>query len=717
MNFETRGPNLEFLRFLATEGQLPFFVDYLTSFRASPWQGLEPGVCVEFVLSIKHTLANNPSINLLFERYLLAHRLIADAQTPPEIIECIDAQISLERHFEGIQPKIFFNSRWACVPVPVTAEGKGYIRWFVVGCIEDEKLPALWPKWATPLMDQDSQSAVRVAAQAAFSNVSGNQNNSLYLFPLLMANERCQVYGSSLGLPLAIGFMQVLKNKPISGKFLATGAIHASGSVSEVQGLAEKQACASQYEHFSLFIYPSANHPMPAADSMEALQVDNLEQAWMFARWYQASNGNRLAALSLMAKDARAFLDNMNSVPWQWVRHLKHRGVLSTIIKDIVDSSALLLRYITNLEKQLDEWRLDEAGTYLSMLSGGAITHAGEKSPLAAFRCFNAALTLANHRGDTEAAETAVTNADGLFTRAMQGDLDLCADYLNRRQVARHNRFCFEPNLHGHLKKILKVLEARHATQCEFGCPTDTVLAGIYGTVAQNFAFCGPAYISKAVRYARMAIDAFGGGRVPEYMEDALRQHAYLAYAYLDAGDHMTARENLFAYLAVADWDQVRRMRKKGQMSCWHHAALARFLADTVDQEQAEDYLKWCQEQPALMQRNDHPHQLWAYNLGRIADSLGHAADAMQWFYKSRDMCIAMKNRPTIHVMALLPLSALATSVGTGSAAKGNLLQSIIDVACSLNASHFNRLSDLEEATALEGVRKSPEIFFPFSYR
>ena len=369
---------------------------------------------------------------------------------------------------------------------------------------------------------------------------------------------------------------------------------------------------------------------------------------------------------------------------------------------------------MTNVENQLDDWRLDDAQTYLTAASADAMARDCQASPIAAFRYFKASLTLANHRGNVDAADTATVHADQRFDRAMQGDLNLCADYLNHRQVARHNRFLFTLGLDDQLQRVLQVLEARHQAQCEFGCPTDIILARVYGTIAQNFGFCGPAHLTQTIRYAEKAIQTFGGGEVSEYRQDVLRQYGYLMYAHLDAGDAPTARKNLLAFLAADDWTAIDRMREANRLSSWHHAALARFLADADDRDQAFDYLNWCRNQATIIEGSTHPRQLWAYNLGRMAQLLEQTDTAETFFRESLALCLADENSPTIFTMALLPLAALD---GMEATVADKALIKIVETARRLNADHFKGLLDVDEKTLLQHLRTTPERYFPFSYR
>lgn len=709
--------DLDFIRFLTSNPQRQLLLDHLTEIGTAPWQGMDEPSFANAFFQVKEQLALKPAVEALFERFLIAHCLTAGPKAPDWLFSFITAHIHLKSHLPEINSQTCRNGRWVSVRVPMVSGEKTRIQWFVVGRIHGAKPDTCWPPWSEPLLAEDSREAIVTAVRTVQANHPPDPDSALYLFPLALANGQCRIRGASLGLPLAIGFMHVCTGEQISKYLLATGAVEADGRVGQVAGLVEKHAYAVENETVSLLIYPAANDPLPKDGKIETLQATNFSQTWMFARWHVPGNGNRLAALAGMLTDPHAFVENMNTVEWQWIHHLDQRRALADTVAAVVSSPDLFARFVSRVEKKLDRWQLDDAETYLDLVDSSALALSKTHSPLACFRFYTAKLALANHRGEVDAAQKACREADGLFDLAKKGGLGRSVDFLNHRLVARHNRFQFEPGLPDPLQGFVTMLESRYDHQCAFGCPTDPVLARLYGTLAQNFGFCGPEHLADMIRYTGKAVEAFGGGEVPEYRQDLLRQYAYLTYAHLDAGDRTAARESLFAFLAVENWDQVRQMRNQGNLTRWHHAALARFWADAGDRHQATDYLDWCQKQKTTVEGKDHPRQLWTYNMGRMAVLLGRQDAARNWFIQSRDLCLSMENRPTILVMALLPLAALVDLDGTDRTASSHEAKTVVDTACRLNPSHFKSLCGVDEITLLKRIRETPERFFPFSYR
>ena len=343
----------------------------------------------------------------------------------------------------------------------------------------------------------------------------------------------------------------------------------------------------------------------------------------------------------------------MNGIDSRWVKYCSDRGKFLKIIDEIASSARLFARFLFNLKSKIESRKLEDADVFCALVSDALFQKAAAGAPLSAFGYAVAALMLANHRGDTTAGQSAADKADRLFQTAVTGDVNLCAEFLNCRFVSFHNQYRFSPAFPDALRQMLKMLEARRRCQYEFGCPTDAVLARLYGTIAQNFGFCGPKHLPDTETYARMAMDAFGSGSIPEYLEDALRQHSYLTYAYLDAGNHPKAYANLLAFLGVTNWKGIEKLRIENRLSVWHHAALARFLADAAGPggcpEQKTQYLDWCARDQHVFSDREHPRQLWTFNHG--ANRLGVKPPGCGNFLVSAESgTVSGKRKPAHHL-------------------------------------------------------------------
>jgi hypothetical protein len=111
-----------------------------------------------------------------------------------------------------------------------------------------------------------------------------------------------------------------------------------------------------------------------------------------------------------------------------------------------------------------------------------------------------------------------------------------------------------------------------------------------------------------------------------------------------------------------------------------------------------------------------HPWQLWTNNLGRIAADLRELDAAAEFFNKSLDLCRNEDHRPTVQVMALLPLAGLHHIGRRPDDMKGNM-RMVRQAAQELNPAYFKMVLEKDVGDVLEEIWNRPEIFFPFSYR
>jgi len=336
--------------------------------------------------------------------------------------------------------------------------------------------------------------------------------------------------------------------------------------------------------------------------------------------------------------------------------------------------------------------------------------------PLSAFRFCTRNLALSNHRGDVSGALKWSKMADSLFDRAMKADINACADYLNNRFISLHNRYVFSPGFPENLKAILGCLEDRYRTQCAGGCVADRVLGELYGSIVQNFGFCGPKYLGDCEKYAELAMAAFGAEEVPELKDDMLRQYSYLVYTYLDAGQTGAARKALFRYLEIKSRYGFRKRLERKELSRWQHAVAARFFSDAEASKETDTYFHWGVENEKNIRDMGHPWQLWLYNMGRIAHKLNKLKEAKRLFSESLKLCLSEKSGPTVRVMALLPVACLR-HIGHLPGKDFNKTYCIVKTAArGLNRKYFKILFEAEPETVLESVFNSPSTLFPFSY-
>ncbi|WP_373500900.1 hypothetical protein [Desulfococcus sp.] len=708
--------DITFLKSFTPTDQMTFLIDCLTRPEFSPWGRLDSASFENVYRYLKGNFSATPGLGRLLERYLIAHLLKDGADAPQWAIPFARRHIPLDDHFPSISWDTLTAGQWTTFPAALVKGDRKQLQWFIAGLLSGAPGRELLPPWALRIMDDASRQALLDAAAAASAAYPMSKDAFLCVFPLALPSDNVRIQGASLGLPAAMAFMKLLSGEKTSARYLATGTLRETGAVGGVECLADKLGLAADEQCFSLFVYPEENSLVPGATVLDVFPVSSLAEAWCAVRRHAPGNGGELLLFARMMKDPEAFVAGMERVDASWIKYEADRGRCTAVIRKIAAEPALFAGYVERIDRHLQDWALDEAALFLDLVPPEDLTLASRHSPLSAFRLHTQRIALANHRGDTAQAEAWAEQADALFPVVLKGNLNLCADFINNRFVTRHNRYQFDPVFPEDLFRILKILQRRHAAECEGGCPTDPVLARLCGTVAQNFAFCGPDFLGETTTYARRAMAAFGSGDVPEFRRDMLRQQSYLAYAFLDAGDYPRAENSLMAFIGAGGWREIMEKCRAGRLTVWHHAALARFFADTGETETSPEYLGWCTDAAPFCSGGDHPRQLWAFNMGRIAVRHEPAA-ALAWFQQSLALCLDRKTRPTIRIMALLPLSGLRRLGDPEKSCKAGLLSEVTQTALKLNETHFRPRMESNSELLLENIWNRPQALFPFTYR
>ena len=158
-----------------------------------------------------------------------------------------------------------------------------------------------------------------------------------------------------------------------------------------------------------------------------------------------------------------------------------------------------------------------------------------------------------------------------MVKNASVGDVESFATFCNHRFIClHHNRYDFRPELPRFVKRILRALEDQYGSQCELlQNATHETLGALYGSIAQNYGFCGPEYLSETRTYCQLSRKVYGEGNAPQLKAHHLRPLNYLVYACLDAGFPDEAEATLLAYLEMDDWQTLQH--RIPEFSEWHH--------------------------------------------------------------------------------------------------------------------------------------------------
>lgn len=705
---------LDYIAFLARNAAAASgLLRLLTSPEHVFWHAATPAHFSRGVERVMGALAEQEDMAGLFRLHLVMEALIHRDRIPAWLPSWLDENLPTCDYLP-VSLVTALACPWCAVPVAtVIGQGKTRIDYFIAGMLPKSEANDPWPLWAAPLFDDNARNSLRTARELALRRARHRDGAVPWAFPLAVPNGRKQFTGTSLGLPLALAFLSVATERPLSPLVIATGELRPDGTVGSVGFLEEKIGGAR--EIFQAVLYPAENGGLAACERLALFPVNTLDQAWMLAYLHSPGECGRLALYAAMMEDPDLFVRNIQAVPKTWLAWSLENGYLQLVLQRICCSESLFDALADRLQSAVREGRIDDAEFISALMdAAGETERMAKTAPLTAFRWASLNVCIKNHRGLPVEAAMWADNARGLLDQALQADMHMVCNFFNHEFVSRHNRYDFRPELPMGLGRLLDSLEAQYALQCAFGCRVHKILGRLYGTIAQNFAFCGPERLTETLAYSEKAMKALGKEAVSAPREEWLRQFNYRTYALLDARDHDAARESLFNYLMVDGWSGVLALLPR--FTPWHHALTARFLADTGDAARRE-YYEWCRRHPVPPPVEAHPWQLWCLNMARIARSTGREEEAAGWARKSLDLCFSSRFGPTVHVMALLPLSELLELEGISGPEIAHLETRFRAAAITLNPIHFQPLLEMEFREVPTVVGRSPGRFFPFTYR
>jgi hypothetical protein len=330
---------------------------------------------------------------------------------------------------------------------------------------------------------------------------------------------------------------------------------------------------------------------------------------------------------------------------------------------------------------------------------------------------------MANHSGNVEDAKKWTEKSKKLMHEAVRTpEGRILLKWLSNHEFVdnRHNHFDFRPEIPEGLPELIKKAEKIFSIETDGHVgAAEPSLAAIYGTIAQNYGFCGPLFLQETFGYSKKAIERFGGmygADMPEnYREDCLRQYSYITYACLDAGDFENAKKHLLLYFACASLEQVSQIFSS--FSEWHHALFSRFIADTQNSSLFCTYIHFLMDKASSITSENHPWQLWYFNMARCAWLEKKLDQAKNFAIESLTLCENKGPGNTISVMGLLPLSFLYANRMIYEPVKEKF-DLFSETALKINPNFF-KCSEKNKSmeSILECVHKTPQQFFPFSYR
>jgi hypothetical protein len=705
------------LRFLAdTQWGQRHLTEFLYHPDAGLWCSVSAGQFSAAFEAIRRQLDRNDQVLRFLELHILTEALLQKENSPEWMIPWVADHLNVADYVKPLDWQTCLGGQWHAVPVFLVHE-KAYLRYFILGLISRPTESPSWPEWADGLLDETAKRGILSAVKACARIRSFAPNQGTFCYPLTVPSQNLQVKDASLGLPLSLGFMALLSGRKLPEDLAASASVQEDGSLRKVGQLSKKISYAEK-AGFRVFLFCADNRVSSKREDMELLPVSSLAEAWMAACLYAPGQAGKLLMMATMLNDPQAFANNCAVAPVEWLawalRNNRTRQVMGLMLKSPIDFET----YIQKLGMCLDKGEIARAEILARLLESASSETLAGAAPLSLFKWFTLNLSMANHRGDVSASDRWEKEAEAIVRQASVSDMEAFASFYNHRFIAvHHNRYYFNPELPSFIKEILASLEAQYQCQRQLvETAANKTLGALYGSIAQNYGFCGPSCLKETERYLILSQKAFGDGRTPEWRGDWLRQFNYLTYASLDAGDVDAAKKALLAYLEIDDWQEL--WPKLPGLTQWRHAALARFLADSRKREKAAIYAEWAVSNSGQIREDRHPWQLWLHNMGRIMDLLGDRQSALNYYDCSLTVCRSGKLGPTVQAMALLPLSGLWQTEGLNRVDLVSVEKEIRRAANDLNPVHFSPfLNEPDFIKTLENVWTRPEKMFPFTYR
>ncbi|HIQ38363.1 MAG TPA: hypothetical protein EYH36_10300, partial [Desulfocapsa sulfexigens] len=337
------------------------------------------------------------------------------------------------------------------------------------------------------------------------------------------------VTGHSLALPsaLAISFLQNKKKWP--EQLLATGELTAGGQVRAVQDIQKKKLLLPGDS--ALFLVPMENNTpdsdkrvVPVQSIHEAIAVVNHLHQGIY-------DPQTIRLFQLAAQDAHILLERFNSLPIEFfVLH-----DLSTVYKKIRNNPDEYIGQLISCFKEAKN-RTQLPDELMDLFVCDDILKLAQRDQFTAIQFCLVQLAWQNHYGRTNKSRQwsslAVTIAQSYEVKKELTSL-ANNDFIN----TRFNRYDFRPELPELFKLRLEHEKQLHQLQEDDG----KRLGAMYGTLAQNYGFCGPTYLTHLKEMTDKAMDAFGRRDAGEHS----RILSYLIYGFLD-NDAFTEANTLF---------------------------------------------------------------------------------------------------------------------------------------------------------------------------
>lgn len=608
---------------------------------------------------------------------------------------------------------------WSFVPCFLADGTDACVRHLLCGLARDGRGELLISPWSRHLFDPLFIQSMEKAHEMFLDRGDSGPTVSFCVFPLSEPLDYALFCGDSAGLPVYLCGRQLLEGKTWPENLAATGRLE-DGRIAEVGHIREKMAEAEK-SGARIFLYPASNLPpdQEGNGSMICLPADDVSWAHCACDLGRSDPEHLHRFLDILSSP-RQFAAFCGDIP-DSATSLADRAV-ARLVPGIISAPDLFERFSGQMETLMVSGRYSYASFLVSRFNPG-IEKAGNLTPVHDLKWSVFNLELANHRGDVASARFWSDRAGRVKVQALKHPAGRGLDpwVANHGFVAAcHNHYNFRPEMVQGLAVLAEKVEhfLLYSIDAEDGV-IEPSLGAIYGTMAQHFGFCGPAYLQETLRFSKKAMERFGGTYgEPEFSSEKasiLRQYNYITYAFLDAGNTEEARRHLLLYLEQPDLESVAG--RLDVLSDWELALVARYMADRGDGPLVAACVEFAGKARENRVAQSHPWQLWCLNMARCALKTGDTRLARELAFQSLDICRSARSGDAMNVMALLPLSFLYAQ---GLAPLHDLAphyKATAETALGLNPDHFSALNPQDCKAGLADISRRPAAFFPFSYR
>lgn len=647
--------------------------------------------------------ANHQGLTPLLNRHLLSALALPPdlrpqpGQLPVDVISCIP----------GCTEEMLLQAHWLCVPILTCQEQNASTTWILLGCVPS-------PHGFSFIGDPQPEASSKTVANAAFAAIQTNGgylDNGIHAL-LLQHPDDPPLTGGSLGLPLALGMLLADQGRDWPEWVYASGGLSADGRILPVRG--EELKYAHVAHDMRLLLFPDTGLVESIADTRLVRCADLSQALFAIDCIAGGADGADVVRYRACLAHPRLFLSEYESLPLGLLNFATGRELLARLKRERQQLLPALAHCLAACAD--DPQRAVHIADLFDVEEIAAIGRQETDAAIAAYRWCVARIACANRSGAVADGQAWITLARDL---AQKGGGDQRSDCANHGFItARFNRYDFRPEppddfaRHLHLEQQIYQIDQRD----------NRALGALYGTLAQNYGFCGLAYQQQFDECIRLAEIAFGR----EHRRESLRLSAYRIYNHLDACHTQDAAALLNQYLALpagsgpAQWiEAVRCQQQPTEHRPFQTTVVCRLLVELVRAGHIEAQPDWCRSLATMIpSRLTHPWQLTACNLGQLFFAGGLPEQGAALLHRCADACLG--GGIAMLPMALLPLSALhGLHPGNAQTALrcGEILQKIRN-SMVLHQAHFQPLTEsLLPVQALEAVLATPGRYFPFSYR